>query len=90
MQLDPELKIPENTDLPKYFPAENCFLAKYVTDCIRENCILPNLSDYRIKWDFNGLIASTIICFQVEGTFLIFNESPGGFAGTNNLGSCLC
>ena len=49
MQLDPELKIPENTYLPKYFPAENCFLAKYVTDCIRENCILPNLSDYRIK-----------------------------------------
>ena len=29
---------------------ENCFLAKYVTDCIRENCILPNLTDYRIKW----------------------------------------
>ena len=28
---------------------ENCFLAKYVTDCIRENCILPNLTDYRIK-----------------------------------------
>ena len=31
------------------FLAENCFLAKYVTDCIRENCILPNLTDYRIK-----------------------------------------
>ena len=49
MQLYPELKIPENTDLLKYFPGENCFLAKYVTDCIRENCILPNLADYRIK-----------------------------------------
>ena len=29
---------------------EDMFLAKYVLDCVRENRVLPNLKDYRIRF----------------------------------------
>ena len=55
------------------FLAENCFIAKYVTDCVRENCILPNLTDYRIKWAH----------YNIE-IFSIFPRSRGVFTSSTN------